>query len=1062
MNKSMKKTVQYKKTMTQPTKIFQAISFLGLGLGTTFSAFAVDCVVATSQVNGSVTCDASDTNVTMISVKAGAKVTHNTGGADLTITNASSTNTNTTDFPSWGSNVYGIRASGAGAEYILNTQTSKGNVSIDVGNNANMRGYGVLAENNGTVTIYANKLEVVSRGNYTNDWSANDALHATRGGVLNIYADQVFANVTNATTPHGTIGAVGGTINIKGNTGLSTTTITNGGKSSSIAGIWADAGGVANLELVNIDMAGSSNYLMGIYTKMSGTQVNFLGGDIGTTGSHAGTGIRTFELSNVTAKGYNNGHLTVTTNGLDARGVRATGESKVVLNADKYANFVTTIHTTGTISDGLNAGRLGTMHSDGSIHRHAGEIGSEYASSSITTYGQTHIQTDSNTSYGLRLIGDGATINMYAVAGQGRSTVHSASTSVRFGFGHGYSVNSDGSTAIKQQSMTLEQVDLTHNGQSGQFALGNDTSSFLCRVSSSLCDMNGNNTATSGNLIQVGDHSIDVGVQSHLNNNNAAMTVADAVKDGVLNLKNSTATAVEGKDLLNVTYGGGTALVADKVSSSFTLNAYDQTILKGSISTDTTLDAQDKPSSTVLNISNGSQWYTTRDSNLTELNTQNAEVYLNRYDSWRDAANNLILQGAVPTDYTTLTTNKLSGTGRFYFNTDIVAGHTDLLKVTDTNAAIGNHTVVVKNDASQSTTGDERLDIIQTNGGAGQFSLAQNVELGAWEYELRKNPDQINNWELVQATAKPTTTVQTTYSLMNTNYLLNYIDTQTLLQRMGELRQSQPNGIDVWIRSTTGKLDSFEGNIFDGYDMDYIGLQGGADKQISIGSGKLYLGAMAGYTQADHGFAGGGDGKAKSYQFGVYGTYLTQNGLYIDGVIKYAHLKNDFMIYDSQNNRIKGDGNSDSYSASIEVGKRFNLAQTISGKVYLEPQAQLTYTHQNSLSQKTNSGLKADFDSYDSTLFRGSVIVGYDMNQLNNPISVYFKTGYVQELSADVSAKVNHINVSHYSFKNGWWDNGLGVTARFNKQHNLFAEIDYAMGSKFDKKQLNIGYRYEF
>ncbi len=49
-----------------------------------------------------------------------------------------------------------------------------------------------------------------------------------------------------------------------------------------------------------------------------------------------------------------------------------------------------------------------------------------------------------------------------------------------------------------------------------------------------------------------------------------------------------------------------------------------------------------------------------------------------------------------------------------------------------------------------------------------------------------------------------------------------------------------------------------------------------------------------------------------------------------------------------------------------------------------------------------------------------------------------------------------------YSFKGNGWNNGVGVSAQYNKQHTFYLEADYTQGNLFDQKQVNGGYRFSF
>ncbi|EHM2319274.1 autotransporter outer membrane beta-barrel domain-containing protein, partial [Escherichia coli] len=49
-----------------------------------------------------------------------------------------------------------------------------------------------------------------------------------------------------------------------------------------------------------------------------------------------------------------------------------------------------------------------------------------------------------------------------------------------------------------------------------------------------------------------------------------------------------------------------------------------------------------------------------------------------------------------------------------------------------------------------------------------------------------------------------------------------------------------------------------------------------------------------------------------------------------------------------------------------------------------------------------------------------------------------------------------------YSFKGNGWNNGVGVSAQYNKQHTFYLEADYTQSNLFDQKQVNGGYRFSF
>ncbi|WP_274371221.1 autotransporter outer membrane beta-barrel domain-containing protein [Morganella morganii] len=400
-----------------------------------------------------------------------------------------------------------------------------------------------------------------------------------------------------------------------------------------------------------------------------------------------------------------------------------------------------------------------------------------------------------------------------------------------------------------------------------------------------------------------------------------------------------------------------------------------------------------------------------------------------------------------------------------------------------TGTSSGDHSLTVLNRGSLATTGNEILTVVETADGTANFTSASEVELGGYLYDVRKNG---NNWELYSSGAyvpppvvpdpdpepepkpkpepepekpKPpiTTTADAGGNFLNVGYLINYAETQTLMQRMGDLRQ---NGGDnnAWLRGFGGKFNSFAGGKMSGFGMTYGGTQLGFDKRISPDT-PLYIGTFAGLTQGSPDYRGG-DGTVRSYHLGLYTTYMAENGFYVDGIAKVSRLKNKFSVSDSQNNTVSGDSSSTGVSVSAEAGRKFSLSQTGNG-FYIEPQAQLTYSHQDSAGILAGNGLKIDLGSYDSTIGRAGTLIGYETTTGDSQINVYLKTGFVREFQGNTDYKLNGSREAH-SFKGNWWNNGLGISANISKKHTLYAEADSSTGNRFDQYQINGGYRFSF
>lgn len=456
-------------------------------------------------------------------------------------------------------------------------------------------------------------------------------------------------------------------------------------------------------------------------------------------------------------------------------------------------------------------------------------------------------------------------------------------------------------------------------------------------------------------------------------------------------------------------------------------------------------------------------WNMLGNSTLTQLTANNSNIFFSEPNA----------------NFITLTTDELAGTNNhFYMNTDLgsinattdsnnenigVAGvNGDLLVISNTNTATHNK-ITINNRGSSITSGNEVLQIVSTPvNQTGDFSLSSAVEVGGYQYDLRQSVDSANNpngWELYGTGLVSSTAKAAVNSYFNVSYLLTYVDNQTLLQRMGELRQTDSGKIgNFWIRNYAGKLNSFGGQKLDGFDMSYSGTQLGIDKQLDITSGELYLGLMAGYMKANPDYKAG-SGTTKSFSAGAYLTYMDHSGFYFDSLLKYINTDNKFSIRDTQNNSIQGHTRSNGYAISVEVGRQFAIKNS---PFYIEPQFELTYQHQEGDKTNASNGLEIKMDSYDSVLGRASGIFGYKLTPSENlHLDLYAKTGIIQEFAGDTSYRLNG-SKEKYSLNGAWFDNSIGVKARINNRHNIYGELTYSTGHRFDKMQANLGYRFQF
>lgn len=286
---------------------------------------------------------------------------------------------------------------------------------------------------------------------------------------------------------------------------------------------------------------------------------------------------------------------------------------------------------------------------------------------------------------------------------------------------------------------------------------------------------------------------------------------------------------------------------------------------------------------------------------------------------------------------------------------------------------------------------------------------------------------------------------------------MNYVETQTLFQRLGDIRQDNAKG-NVWLRGFGGKLNTFSGGRLSDFEMGYSGYQFGADKHLADDinvSGGLFMGT----THASPHYRGG-DGTAKSEHVGGYLTWVADNGFYIDQVIKINRIRNQFKVKDSQQNLVSGQAKSTGFTFSVEAGRRFHFSPDDQG-FYLEPQAQITAGRQKGSQTRASNGLVIEFKDYHSVNGRAGALAGYSQKSGATNYNVYFKTGVEREFSASMQYALNG-STEKADFSGNALRNGLGVSADIDTAHHLYLEADLTTGQRFDQRQLNAGYLFSF
>ena len=250
-------------------------------------------------------------------------------------------------------------------------------------------------------------------------------------------------------------------------------------------------------------------------------------------------------------------------------------------------------------------------------------------------------------------------------------------------------------------------------------------------------------------------------------------------------------------------------------------------------------------------------------------------------------------------------------------------------------------------------------------------------------------------------------------------------------KRLGELRDSEGEH-GVWTRMVRGQSKYGAQNVKNQYSTYQLGY----DEKLSVDK-HWTVGAAVSYTDASSSFTKG-RGENKSTSFAVYGSYLSDNGSFVDLIAKAARLKNEFDVLGGAG---KGDYKTNGYSLSAEYGKRF----TKDNGFWIEPQVELTYGYVGAVDYLTNNDVKVRQNGMDSLVGR----IGFSMGRNIKAGNVYARASYLYDFDGETDVTFSKESVTR-GFKQdlggGWWEVGVGTNLNLSDATHLYFDVEKTYG----------------
>jgi outer membrane autotransporter protein len=500
-----------------------------------------------------------------------------------------------------------------------------------------------------------------------------------------------------------------------------------------------------------------------------------------------------------------------------------------------------------------------------------------------------------------------------------------------------------------------------------------------------------------------------------------------------INVQNHSTLLSGNGNLLEVEHASTAKFTVDNSTLTGNLVADDTSTLNVTLQNNAQLTG-DVINSNSLTINSGAQWQMVGDNSVATLALNRGTV------SFGDG-------------FHTLSLGELSGYGTFAMNTDLAAGIGDLLVVN--GEANGYFTLKVKNTGVEPVSPDiQPLQVVHTEGGDAQFNLLGNrVDLGAYSYELEK---QGTDWFIVGSGKIISPSTQSVLALFNAAPTIWMSELTTLRSRMGEVRNSGEGG--GWIRAYGSRFNATTGAGVD-YEQRQSGMSFGADAPVPVSNGQLLIGLLGGYSKSDLDLSRGTSGNVDSYYVGAYGTWLSEEGYYVDGVLKLNKFHNESEVAMSDQTKAKGNYANTGIGGSVEFGKHIKLADDF----FLEPFAQMAAVVIQGDHYTLDNGLEAKSNRTQSVLGKVGTSVGRNIALKDGGVL----QPYVRVAVAHEFARSNEVRVNDTRFNNELFGSraelGAGVAVSLSKRLQVHADFDYMKGNNVEQPWgANVGVRFAF
>ena len=264
------------------------------------------------------------------------------------------------------------------------------------------------------------------------------------------------------------------------------------------------------------------------------------------------------------------------------------------------------------------------------------------------------------------------------------------------------------------------------------------------------------------------------------------------------------------------------------------------------------------------------------------------------------------------------------------------------------------------------------------------------------------------------------------------------------------LQQGEPTGI--WARIGGGKY-SYSGSGID-TATDYTRIQGGYDAKISRG---WTVGGQVSYLRGSEDYVFDGSGKVKSFSVGAYGLKDLGKDQYVHVETQVGRVSNDFTARNEIGEAMSGDTKSNAYSIGVRYGKTLKYANGF----YVEPQAQLNFTHFGGRNFNVDN-VSVNQSGVNSTTGKLGLELGKQFG--NGNLYTRFAAGHAftgNVKTAFSSGSV--VKLTEQDLKGNWTELAFGGRYGFNSNNSVFADVATGLSGDYQVDWgVNAGFTHKF